>query len=92
MLFRSLWSLWIAGLDSTSPLFGGLPVVRPDGTVPTMGGVLFVHDEIVTQVPRERAKEALAEQERIMIEAFGRWCPDVPIGVDSYISERYEKG
>lgn len=87
----ALWNVWVAGLDSTSPLYGGMPVVRPDGTVPTTGGVLFVHDEIVTQVRREVAAEALAEQERIMIEAFGRWCPDVPIGVESHISERYGK-
>lgn len=87
----ALWNIWVAGLDSTSPLYGGMPVVRPDGTVPTTGGVLFVHDEIVTQVRREVAAEALVEQERIMIEAFGRWCPDVPIGVESHISERYGK-
>lgn len=87
----ALWCLWVAALDSTSPLYGGLPVVRADGTVPTTGGVLFVHDEIVTQVRADRAAEALVEQERIMIEAFGRWCPDVPISVESHISERYGK-
>ncbi len=86
-----LWELWVAGLDSTSPLFGGLPVVRADGRVSDTGGVLFVHDENVTQVRREVADAALVEQERIMIEAFGRWCPDVPITVESHISERYGK-
>lgn len=54
--------------------------------------VLFVHDEIVTQVPIDRAEEARAEQDRIMIEAFAAVCPDVPIRVDSHVESRYTKG
>ena len=38
-----------------------------------------------------RAEAARDEQERIMIEAFGAWCPDVPIKVESSITERYTK-
>lgn len=75
---RSLWRLFVAGLDPRSPLHGCYQV-------------LFVHDEHVTVAPTERAEAALAEQERIMIASAAEVCPDVPIGVESTISERYEK-
>lgn len=87
----ALWWLWRAGVDPSSPLFGGLPVVRADGNVPLTGQCLFVHDENVTAVRREVAEAAKAEQERIMVAAFAHWCPDVPIKVESTIAERYTK-
>lgn len=74
----ALWRLLRAGLDPASPLFGSYQV-------------LFVHDENLTESPEERAEAAMAEQDRIMIEAFGEWCPDVRIKVDSKIMHRYEK-
>lgn len=79
----ALWWLWLAGLDSSSPLYGGGELVG------LTGQCLFVHDENVTVVRREVAEAARAEQDRIMIAAFAHFCPDVPIKVDSQIVERY---
>ena len=53
--------------------------------------VMFVHDEIVTEVPASRAAELLAIQERIMIDCMRQVTPDVTIRVESQISERYTK-
>jgi hypothetical protein len=75
---EALWRLLCAEFDSTSPLFDCYQV-------------LFVHDEIVTEVHEATAREALAEQDRIMIEAFRVWCPDIPIETDSIVSDRYRK-
>ncbi len=41
--------------------------------------VLYTHDEIVTETPRERAAEAGPELALLMREAFNRWHPDVPV-------------
>lgn len=50
---------------------------------------LIVHDEVVMCLPEVRAKEALVEQERIMIESFGRVCTGVPVGVEGSLQARY---
>ncbi len=72
------WSLFRAQLDPASPLY-------------RCPQVLMAHDEFVTVVPRRIAKTALAEQERIMIASSNRWCPDVPMKVESHIVDRYQK-
>lgn len=74
----ALWWLFRAGFEPTSPMFDAYQV-------------LFVHDENVTEAPEDRAELVLAEQERLMIEAFRQWCPDVPIKVESSIADRYSK-
>lgn len=76
---ESLWYLFRASLEPTSPLYG-------------CPGVLFVHDENVAIAPSDRAEAAAREQERLMVAAFKRWCPDITISVDSTIVERYGKG
>jgi hypothetical protein len=73
----ALWRLWLAQY-------------RP-GPLKGCPQVLFVHDENVTQCTPDRAEEVKAEQERIMIEAFAKVCPDVPIRVESSIRDRYTK-
>lgn len=77
-LGSALWSTLRASLDRRSPLFGSYQV-------------LHVHDEIVTEAPEDRVEEARAEQDRLIVEAFRHWCPDVRIKVDSKISTRYDK-
>lgn len=52
--------------------------------------VLHVHDEIVTCVREEDAKDALRELTRIM-STSPEWAPDLPVGVESKISKRYWK-
>lgn len=76
---RSLWALFVAGLDPASPMFGAYQV-------------LFVHDEHVTVSTRERAEAVAREQERIMIAASAELAPDVPIKIETIITERYGKG
>lgn len=88
----TLWMLWLASLDSRSPLYAGPYAVDPaTGHVPVKGQVLFVHDENVTQAPADEASKVLDEQDRIMVAMFSKWCPDVPIKVESKIQARYEK-
>ncbi len=72
------WELFKASLDPRSVLYG----------CPT---VLFAHDEHVLEAPIDRAQDALVEQERIMISTFAKWCPDVPIKVESKIVSCYTK-
>lgn len=76
---QAMWDLWRAQLDHRSALYGSHQV-------------LFVHDEIVLETPEDRADEALAEQSRIMIAAFAKWCPDVPVRTEGHVLERYTKG
>ena len=75
----SVWRIFVASLTPSSTLFGFQPL-------------LFVHDENVGQIRTERYAQAKAEHERIMIESFRRWCPDVPVKVEtSPVRDRYCK-
>ena len=51
----------------------------------------FVHDEIITEVPKSKVKELTSKQEKIMIDSMKVVVPDVSIAVESTISERYCK-
>lgn len=51
----------------------------------------FVHDEIITEVPQEKAEELIKKQESIMIDSMKKVVPDVKIGVESVISNYYTK-
>lgn len=51
----------------------------------------FVHDEILCEVPKEKAEELLTLQEKIMIESMKTVVPDVKVGVESMISDFYTK-
>lgn len=51
----------------------------------------FVHDEIICEVSKQKAEEALLEQEKIMVESMRSVVPDVKISVESQISEYYTK-
>ena len=61
-----------------SPLFGSYPV-------------LFVHDELVVEVPEENAGACAAEIKRLMEEAQKEWCPDVAPGATPAISRNWTK-
>lgn len=73
-----MWLVWRATLDPASALFGA-------------SQVLFVHDENVVEVPETRAEDASAELERIMIDGFAAYCPDIPISVEGAVTDRYCK-
>ena len=51
----------------------------------------FVHDEILTEVPKEKAEELIKLQEKIMVDSMASVVPDVKIGVESMISDYYTK-
>lgn len=65
-------------IDKKSPLYGSRPVV-------------FVHDEIIVEVRRDRAHWAAEELCRLMIKAMERWMPDLPIIVSPALAERWWK-
>jgi DNA polymerase-1 len=52
--------------DSSSSLFGSRPVI-------------FVHDEIVVEVPESRVDDVVRELPKVMTEAARRFVPDVPM-------------
>ncbi len=56
--------------DPSSPLFGSRPSV-------------FVHDEIILEVPKHNASQAAQELSRVMCESMERFCPDIPITASS---------
>ena len=75
----SLWYLFRAGLEPSSPMFGAYQV-------------LFVHDENVTVCRREHAEAVAHEQERLMTLAAAAWMPDIRCNVrGSAILDRYGK-
>ena len=51
----------------------------------------FVHDEIICEVPIDRAEDLLPLQEKIMIDSMKIVTPDIKIGVESMISKVYTK-
>ncbi len=75
---RSLWKLFCASIDPSSPLHGVFQI-------------LFVHDEHVSVCPIGRGVTVIPEQERLMIEASSELAPDVPIKIESTITRRYGK-
>ncbi len=65
--------------DRKSPLWGCRPV-------------MFVHDEIITELPEDRAAEAIERQAEIMIEVMSRWIPSIPIKAGPVLMRRWHKG
>jgi DNA polymerase-1 len=63
----------------SSPLYGSRPVV-------------FVHDEIITEMPEDRAEEAAWRQSQILVERGKLWTPDVKLKADPALARRWFKG
>lgn len=53
--------------------------------------VIFVHDEIVSEIKEENIEETLKLQEKIMIQGMQQVIPDVKISVESMVSDKYCK-
>ena len=53
--------------------------------------VLFVHDEIITEARREQAAEAAVAKQKIMVEVYQRYTPDVLITADAHLMDRWSK-
>lgn len=76
----SLWAVSRACYtEPASPLYGSRPVV-------------FLHDEIIAEVPEDRAHEAATEMARIMISVMAEWIPSVPITAKPTLTRRWWKG
>jgi DNA polymerase I-like protein with 3'-5' exonuclease and polymerase domains len=54
--------------------------------------VLFIHDEIISELREETAHEAALEQSRIMVEAMQVHVPDVKISAPPALMRRWYKG
>lgn len=65
--------------DETSPLYGSRPV-------------MFIHDEVVSELPIERSHEAAVRQAEVMIEGMNEYVTDVPNTCSPALMERLYKG
>ena len=65
--------------DKTSALYGSRPV-------------MFIHDEIIAEVPEHKASAAGDELARLMRETMQVYTPDVKIGTSIALMDRWYKG
>ncbi len=56
----------------------------------SMPVILHVHDEVLTEVPSDRAEEALEQVKRVM-STSPEWAPQLPVACEAKLMERYEK-
>jgi len=54
--------------------------------------ILFAHDELVIEMPEDRAHEASHRVSDIMVAAMGEFCPDVPVEAPPALMRRWYKG
>lgn len=54
-------------------------------------GVLFLHDEVIAEVPRLRASDAGEAMSRIMVAAMSRHIPDVRVRAEPALMTRWSK-
>lgn len=64
--------------DKLSPMRGSYPVV-------------FVHDEIILECPKETAAAAAERLRDLMVDTAQRWMPDVPVTAGVHLMERWQK-
>jgi len=74
----ALFEVSKACYTDTSPLFGSKPVA-------------FLHDEIILESPIEYASEAALELEKIMVKRMKKYIPDVKVGAEGYLTEKWTK-
>jgi hypothetical protein len=65
--------------DRTSPLWGSRPVI-------------FMHDEIIAEMPEAQSAEAAERMAKIMVDVMQRWIPDIPIKASPVLMRRWYKG
>jgi hypothetical protein len=61
-----------------SPAFGSRPV-------------LYIHDELIAEVPEEKASEASFRLRDIMVEVFNKYTPDVPVRAEPALQRCWYK-
>ena len=62
----------------SSPLYGCRPV-------------MFVHDEIIAEMPEAQAPYAVEEMSRIIVETYQRYTPDVRITAEGHLMRQWNK-
>lgn len=65
--------------DRDSALYGSRPVI-------------FLHDEIIAEVPEARASDAADRLGQVMRDSMQKWIPDVPITCSPVLMRRWWKG
>lgn len=53
--------------------------------------LLFVHDEIIAEAPKAQAAAAAKAMEKLMIEVYRRYTPDVEVTADAHLMDRWSK-
>jgi len=66
--------------------------MKPDSALFGARPVLFIHDEIILEVPEPNASVAADELARLMIEGIKPFLPDLPIEVEAWCSRIWTKG
>jgi hypothetical protein len=54
--------------------------------------VLFLHDEVIAELPEHRASEAGDAMARILVRVMQRHIPDVRVSAEPALMRRWEKG
>jgi len=54
--------------------------------------VLFIHDEIILEAPKNKAPEAADALAQVMVDAMKKFMPDLPIQADAWASMKWTKG
>jgi len=54
--------------------------------------VIFAHDEILNEMPEDRASAAAERQTEVMIDVMKKWIPDIPIKASAVLMRRWYKG
>lgn len=76
---EALWRITEnAFCEPFSPLYGARPA-------------LFIHDEIICELPEERASDAAKEQARVMVDSMKLYVPDVKISAEPALMTRWYK-
>jgi DNA polymerase I len=75
----TLLPLWHEALvDESSAFYGSFPL-------------LYIHDEVLAEVPIATAHEAAMRQRDLMIEQGSLYCPDVPLRAEPALMDRWYK-
>jgi DNA polymerase I-like protein with 3'-5' exonuclease and polymerase domains len=53
--------------------------------------VAFIHDEVIIEHPIENSEKRFLEAQKIMVDAMKQVCPDVKVGVEGHILDKWMK-
>jgi DNA polymerase-1 len=64
---------------------------QPDSPLFGSRTVNFIHDELLIETPEKKADAAARELQRVMVNAFNPWVPDVPVRASVALMRRWYK-